>query len=110
MKDGKCKRKKIRNETLDAAGKESRGGETVLAWCDLGRKTKLMKMSGYLLLEMLLLWFPYKIFSRICISEILRVAGISLRDAKKCNSVSKMVQVKQRELWMQTATLHTQVS
>ena len=67
-----------------------------------------MKMSGYLLLEMLLLWFPYKIFSKICISEILRVAGISLRDANKSNSVSKMVQAKHRELWMQTAILYTQ--
>ena len=42
-----------------------------------------MKISRYLLLEMLLLWFPYKIFSRISISKILYVAGISLTDAKE---------------------------
>ena len=80
---GNARGKKIRNEILDAAGEESRGGETVLEWCDLGRKTKLMKISRYLLLEMLLLWFPYKIFSRISISKVLYVAGISLTDAKE---------------------------
>ena len=99
--------KKIRNETLDAAGEESRGGEMVPVWCDLGRKTKLMKMSRSLLLEKLLLWLPYKIFSRICISKILHVARISLTDVKKYNSVSEMVQVKHWEMWMKTATLHT---